>query len=78
MTVTHTLAILFAVASLLTAIAAAVYWWKASRVTIQPPVASISDVPVLEYIRDQLGDYFRRRQAEKSGELIQDLKDAGV
>lgn len=33
---------------------------------------------VLEYVRDQLGDYFRQRQAEKSGELIQDLKDAGV
>lgn len=33
---------------------------------------------VLEYIRDQLTDYFRARQAEKSGELIQDLKDAGV
>ena len=33
---------------------------------------------VLEYIRDEVGDYFRSRQAEKSGELIQDLKDAGV
>ena len=33
---------------------------------------------VLEYIRDQLTNYFRTRQAEKSGELIQDLKDAGV
>jgi hypothetical protein len=33
---------------------------------------------VLEYIRDRLTDYFRFRQAEKSGELIQDLKDAGV
>jgi hypothetical protein len=33
---------------------------------------------VLEYIRDQLTDYFRFRQAQKSGELIQDLKDAGV
>jgi hypothetical protein len=33
---------------------------------------------VLEYVRDQLSDYFRARQAEKSGELIQDLKDAGV
>ena len=33
---------------------------------------------VLEYIRDQLTDYFRFRQAEKSGELIQDLKAAGV
>src|SRR6185312_10666205 len=31
---------------------------------------------VLEYIRDTLTDYFRERQAEKSGELIQDLKDA--
>lgn len=33
---------------------------------------------VLEYIRDTLGDYFRARKAEKSGELIQELKDAGV
>ena len=33
---------------------------------------------VVEYIRDQLTDYFRLRQAEKSGELIQDLKDAGL
>jgi Histidine kinase-, DNA gyrase B-, and HSP90-like ATPase len=33
---------------------------------------------ILEYIRDQLTDYFRLRQAEKSGELIQDLKAAGI
>ena len=33
---------------------------------------------VLEYIRDEVSDYFRIRQAEKSSELIQDLKDAGV
>lgn len=33
---------------------------------------------VVEHIRDQLTDYFRTRQAEKSGELIQDLKDAGI
>jgi hypothetical protein len=33
---------------------------------------------VLEYIRDEVGDYFRARQAERSTELIQDLKDAGV
>ncbi|MET2825737.1 ATP-binding protein [Mesorhizobium shangrilense] len=33
---------------------------------------------VLEYIRDTVGDYFRTRQAEKSGELIQELIDAGV
>jgi hypothetical protein len=33
---------------------------------------------VLEYIRDNVGDYFRVRQAERSSGLIQDLKDAGV
>ncbi len=33
---------------------------------------------ILEYIRDEVGDYFRARQAERSSELIQDLKDAGV
>jgi Histidine kinase-, DNA gyrase B-, and HSP90-like ATPase len=33
---------------------------------------------VLDHIRDQVGDYFRIRQAEKSTELIQDLKDAGI
>lgn len=33
---------------------------------------------VLEFIRDEVGDYFRARQVEKSGELIQDLKDAGL
>lgn len=33
---------------------------------------------IMEYIRDQVGDYFRTRQAEKSGELIQELKDAGI
>lgn len=33
---------------------------------------------VLEHIRDAVGDYFRTRQAEKSGELIQELIDAGV
>ena len=33
---------------------------------------------VVEHIRDELGDYFRTRQAEKSGELIQELKNAGV
>ncbi|RWB32223.1 MAG: hypothetical protein EOS26_14400 [Mesorhizobium sp.] len=33
---------------------------------------------VLEHIRDQVGDYFRARHAEISGELIQELKDAGV
>jgi len=35
-------------------------------------------IKVVEHIRDELGDYFRARQAEKSGELIQELIDAGV
>ncbi|MQX07240.1 hypothetical protein GHK48_02565 [Sinorhizobium fredii] len=35
-------------------------------------------VRVVEYIRDQVGDYFRDREAEKSSELIQALKEAGV
>jgi hypothetical protein len=33
---------------------------------------------VVEYIREEVGDYFRVRQAEKSGELIQELKNAGI
>lgn len=33
---------------------------------------------VLDHIRSEVGDYFRQREAEKSGELIQDLKDAGL
>jgi hypothetical protein len=33
---------------------------------------------VLEYIRDEVSDYFRARQAEKSSELIQDLKESGL
>ena len=33
---------------------------------------------ILEYIRETVGDYFRTRQAERSSELIQDLKEAGI
>jgi hypothetical protein len=33
---------------------------------------------ILDYIRDNISDYFRIRQAERSGELIQSLIDAGV
>ncbi|MBJ7511661.1 ATP-binding protein [Brevundimonas sp.] len=33
---------------------------------------------VVEHIREELSDYFRGRQAEKSGELIQQLKDDGI
>ena len=47
MNITHWFAIIFALAGLGTAIAAAVFWWRASRVPIQPPTASISDVPEL-------------------------------
>ena len=43
----RSIAILFALAGLVTAIAAAVYWWKASRVPIQSTTASISNVPEL-------------------------------
>jgi hypothetical protein len=32
----------------------------------------------IEYIRDTVGDYFRARRAERSGGLIQELKDAGL
>lgn len=35
-------------------------------------------IRIIEHIRDELSDYFRARQAEKSGELIQELKNAGV
>jgi len=47
MTVGHAFAILFAAAGLLTAMAAAFYWWKSSRVPIRSTTASISDVPEL-------------------------------
>jgi hypothetical protein len=33
---------------------------------------------VMEHIRDQLGDYFRQRQAERSKGLIEDLKSEGA
>jgi hypothetical protein len=45
MTLTHTLAIMFAFAGLGTALAAAFYWRRASNVSIGEPKASISDAP---------------------------------
>lgn len=33
---------------------------------------------VMEHIRDQLGEYFRDRQADRAGELIEELKQAGA
>jgi hypothetical protein len=54
MNITHGLAIIFALAGLGAAIAAAFYWWKASRVPIQYPAASISDVPELHIMSGQV------------------------
>lgn len=48
------LAIALAVAGLATAIIAAGYWWKASRVTIPDTAASISDVPELHILGTQV------------------------
>jgi hypothetical protein len=46
-TLGHAFAILFAVAGLVTAMFAAFYWWKASRIPIQSTAASITDAPEL-------------------------------
>jgi hypothetical protein len=54
MTITHAAAVLFALSGLVTAIAAAHYWWKASRIQIQQPVASISDVSELHIMSGQV------------------------
>ncbi len=47
MSIAHGFAIAFALAGLGAAIAAAFYWLKASRVSIQIPATSITDVPEL-------------------------------
>jgi hypothetical protein len=57
MNATHSLAVLFAVAGLGCAIAAAVYWWKASRVSIRTTTASISDVPELHIMSGHTAYY---------------------
>ncbi|MBV8917299.1 hypothetical protein [Bradyrhizobium sp.] len=57
MSVSHWLAVIFALAGLGTAIGAAVYWWKASRVPIHEPTASISDVPQLHIMSAQVAFY---------------------
>jgi hypothetical protein len=57
MNVTHAFAILFAVAGLGTAVAAAFYWWKASRVPIQSTTASISDVLELHTMSGHVAFY---------------------
>jgi hypothetical protein len=57
MNITHWLAIPFAFAGLGTAVAAAVYWWKAGRVPIHHPTASISDVPELHIMSGHVAFY---------------------
>jgi hypothetical protein len=54
MTVLKCLAVTFAALGLAAAIIAAVYWWKASRVSIPNPVASISDVQELYILGTQI------------------------
>lgn len=46
-------AVAMALVGLAAAIVAATYWWKASRVTVPDPVASISDVPELHILGTQ-------------------------
>ncbi|MEH2549089.1 hypothetical protein V1283_005734 [Bradyrhizobium sp. AZCC 2262] len=57
MNIIHCLAIAFAFAGLGTAIAAAIYWLRASRVPIQTPAASISDVPELHIMSGHVAFY---------------------
>lgn len=57
MTLTHTLAILFTFAGLITAVAAAWYWRLASHVYVPEPKASISDVPELHIMSGQVAAY---------------------
>jgi hypothetical protein len=51
---TRYLSIAAAMLGLATAIVAATYWWKASRVAIQNIAASISDVPELYTLSTQV------------------------
>jgi hypothetical protein len=54
MSTIHYSAVAFAVAGLVVAIVAAVYWWKTSRVAIVHTAASISDVPELYILSGQV------------------------
>ncbi|MBH5373520.1 hypothetical protein [Bradyrhizobium glycinis] len=57
MSIAHSLAVVFAIAGLGTAVAAAFYWLKASRIPIHHPAASISDVPELHIMSGQVAFY---------------------
>jgi hypothetical protein len=54
MTATKSIAIALTLAGFAVAIAAAYHWWKASRVYLPEPVASISDVPELHILNGQV------------------------
>lgn len=54
MSTIHYSAVAFALAGLVVAIVAAVYWWKTSRVAIVQTAASISDVPELYVLSRQV------------------------
>jgi hypothetical protein len=69
MNITHCLAIIFAFAGLGTAIAAAIYWWKASRVPIQHPAASISDAPEL-HIMSGHGAFYESSQLNSRAAVL--------
>jgi hypothetical protein len=57
MTGRHAFAILFAGAGLVTAMAAAFYWWKASRILIEPTAVSITDMPELHIMSGHVAFY---------------------
>ncbi|MGW1424647.1 hypothetical protein ACWAT4_31505 [Bradyrhizobium manausense] len=69
MNITHWLAIIFAVAGLGTAVAAAFYWLKASRIPIQTPAASISDVPELHVMSGHVAFYESSRLNSRAAVL---------
>ena len=54
MSLTKILAIVFALLSLIAAIVAAIYWWKASTIDSPEPIASVSDIPELHILRTKL------------------------
>ena len=67
MTITHALAIVFALAGLGTAIAAAFYWRRASQVPVHEPKASISDVPELHIMSGHVA-FYESSQLNSTGE----------
>ena len=69
MSIAHGFAIAFAVAGFGTAVAAAFYWLKASRVPIEIPTASISDVPELHVMSGHVAFYESSRLNSRAAVL---------